>query len=233
MEIRAQGARFNAEERAKAAARLQQAFERSRNPMLIVDDQRCWITGNDAAADLLGIARTAIPWRRMDEFTPPSERQRFEEQWEAFLAGGVAEGWFELSVPKKGLVPVEFSATANVLPRRHLSVLIPTDKAAVEQVGRGASLKLTPKPSGSAELTEREREVIALIASGFHNQEMAARLFLSPETIKSHVQHAMEKLGVHTRAHAVALALVTGQITWDAVETPTPTQASRDWPVAG
>jgi DNA-binding CsgD family transcriptional regulator len=44
---------------------------------------------------------------------------------------------------------------------------------------------------------------------------MAELLFLSPETVKSHVHNAMGKLGVHTRAHAVAIALVTGQITWE------------------
>jgi hypothetical protein len=37
---------------------------------------------------------------------------------------------------------------------------------------------------------------------------------VSPETIKSHVQNAMTKLGAHTRAHAVAIALVTGKIVW-------------------
>jgi DNA-binding CsgD family transcriptional regulator len=41
---------------------------------------------------------------------------------------------------------------------------------------------------------------------------MAERLCVSPETIKSHVQNAMGKLGAHTRAHAVAIALVSGQI---------------------
>jgi PAS domain-containing protein len=44
--------------------------------MLIADDQRRWVTGNGAACDLLGIAREEIPWRTMDEFTPPSERKR-------------------------------------------------------------------------------------------------------------------------------------------------------------
>jgi PAS domain S-box-containing protein len=41
----------------QAAARLRAAFERSRHPMLIADDQRRWVTGNAAACDLLGIAR--------------------------------------------------------------------------------------------------------------------------------------------------------------------------------
>jgi hypothetical protein len=43
---------------------------------------------------------------------------------------------------------------------------------------------------------------------------MAASLILSPEAVKTHVHHAMTKLGAHTRAHAVAISIVTGQISW-------------------
>jgi DNA-binding CsgD family transcriptional regulator len=65
------------------------------------------------------------------------------------------------------------------------------------------------------QLTDREREVMTLVASGLQSGDMAERLFLSPETVKSHVHNAMSKLGAHTRAHAVAIALVTGQISWE------------------
>ena len=66
--------------------------------------------------------------------------------------------------------------------------------------------------AGRLPLTTREREIMTLAAAGGHNSDIAARLFVSPETIKSHMQNAMSKLGAHTRAHAVAIALVTGQI---------------------
>jgi PAS domain S-box-containing protein len=205
----------------QAAARLRLAFERSRNPMLIADDQRRWVTGNAAACDLLGIEREEIPWRRMDEFTPQSERKRLEEQWEAFLASGAAEGWYQLYVPNRGPVAVEFSATANVLRARHLSVFIPPDDASGQRTDKGAlASEATWRPvvgedSGRLELTEREREVMTLIASGLQSNDIAERLFLSPETVKSHAHNAMAKLGAHTRAHAVAIALVTGQISWE------------------
>jgi PAS domain S-box-containing protein len=199
----------------QAVVRLRTAFERSRHPMLIADDQRRWVTGNAAACELLRIAREEVPWHTMDDFTPPSERKRLEEQWGAFLASGAAEGWYQLYVPERGAVPVEFSATANVLPARHLSVFIPPDEASQVE----SSLTWTPveaERSGRSQLTEREREVMTLVASGLQSSDMAERLFLSPETVKSHVHNAMAKLGAHTRAHAVAIALVTGQITWQA-----------------
>lgn len=198
------------------AARLRAAFERSRSPMLIADDQRRWITGNEAAADLLGIARDAVPWHTMDELTPPHERERLEEQWQAFLRSGAAEGWYELYVPDRGTVPVEFSATANVLPARHLSIFIPSDESPGEQSPPSEVIwKPIAKESDRLELTEREREVLTLVASGLQSGDLAEYLFVSPETVKSHVQNAMGKLGAHTRAHAVAIALVTGQITWN------------------
>jgi DNA-binding CsgD family transcriptional regulator len=183
--------------------------------MLIADDQRRWVTGNAAASDLLGIAREEIPWRTMDDFTPPSERKRLEDQWAAFLASGGAEGWYQLYIPDRGPVPVEFSATANVLPARHLSVFIPHDEASAEQGKSATWAPVAVEGSGRLPLSERECEVMTLVASGLQSGDIAERLFLSPETVKSHVHNALGKLGAHTRAHAVAIALVTGQITWE------------------
>ncbi len=188
--------------------------------MLIADDQRRWVTGNSAACDLLGIAREEIPWRTMDEFTSPDERKTLEEQWGGFLASGGAEGWYQLYVPDRGPVPVEFSATANVLPARHLSVFIPPDETSAEHGKEVPAPQATWAPvvvegAGRVHLTEREREVMTLVASGLQSGDIAGRLYLSPETVKSHVHNALSKLGAHTRAHAVAIALVTGQITWE------------------
>jgi DNA-binding CsgD family transcriptional regulator len=68
---------------------------------------------------------------------------------------------------------------------------------------------------GHQALTDREREIMTLVASGLQSGDIAEQLFLSQETIKSHVHNAMGKLGAHTRAHAVAIALVRGQISWE------------------
>jgi DNA-binding NarL/FixJ family response regulator len=57
------------------------------------------------------------------------------------------------------------------------------------------------------QLTKREREVLRLLADGLKNEEIGKRLFLSPETVRTHVQKAMRKLEADTRTQAVALAL--------------------------
>lgn len=61
-------------------------------------------------------------------------------------------------------------------------------------------------------LTEREREVVALVASGLTNGEIADQLVISSATAKTHVSRAMRKLRVHDRAQLVALAYVSGLV---------------------
>jgi DNA-binding NarL/FixJ family response regulator len=67
-------------------------------------------------------------------------------------------------------------------------------------------------PDRLAPLTEREREVMALVAGGLSNGEIAQRLFMSPATAKTHVSRAMAKLGARDRAQLVVLAYETGLV---------------------
>ena len=64
----------------------------------------------------------------------------------------------------------------------------------------------SPKPPGS-DLTEREREVLALMVKGMSNDEIAEHLTVRPSTAKFHVSNVLSKLGVTTRTEAVAMAL--------------------------
>jgi DNA-binding NarL/FixJ family response regulator len=61
-------------------------------------------------------------------------------------------------------------------------------------------------------LTEREREVLALVAYGLSNDEIAERLYLSPLTVKTHINRAMTKLGVRDRAQLVVIAYQSGLV---------------------
>jgi len=62
-------------------------------------------------------------------------------------------------------------------------------------------------PAPGLDLTEREREVLALMVEGLNNVQIAGRLTVSPSTIKSHVSNVLSKLGVASRTEAVTLAL--------------------------
>jgi DNA-binding NarL/FixJ family response regulator len=67
-----------------------------------------------------------------------------------------------------------------------------------------------PAPPGLAALTDREREVVALVAAGLSNEEIATELTVSPLTAKTHVSRAMTKLGARDRAQLVVLAYEHG-----------------------
>jgi DNA-binding NarL/FixJ family response regulator len=92
----------------------------------------------------------------------------------------VANGGRVLPAPMTGSL---FSQIAKVAVRR----------------GREEALK-------SVRMTEREREVIALIAAGLSNKEIAQRLNIATDTVKSHVRNVMEKLALHTRLQIAAYA---------------------------
>ena len=69
-----------------------------------------------------------------------------------------------------------------------------------------------PLPDELDELTAREREVVALVAKGLSNSEIAEQLVISPKTAKTHVSHAMVKVGARHRAQLVVLAYEAGLV---------------------
>lgn len=68
-------------------------------------------------------------------------------------------------------------------------------------------------PTDLADLTEREREVLALVGRGLSNTEIGAAMFISPATVKTHVGRVLQKLGARDRAQLVVIAYETGLVT--------------------
>jgi DNA-binding NarL/FixJ family response regulator len=68
------------------------------------------------------------------------------------------------------------------------------------------------RAAGLEELTDREREIVALVGEGLSNQEIAERLFVSPATAKTHVSRAMGKLAARDRAQLVVIAYESGLV---------------------
>jgi DNA-binding NarL/FixJ family response regulator len=66
---------------------------------------------------------------------------------------------------------------------------------------------LAPRVSAGSRLTDREREVFDMLATGMTGEQVAEQLVVSPETVRTHVRNGMRKLDARTRTHAVAIAV--------------------------
>jgi DNA-binding NarL/FixJ family response regulator len=80
-------------------------------------------------------------------------------------------------------------------------------KASLSPEVTRALIAIATQPAPGSDLTERERQVLALMVDGLSNPQIAVRLQVGNATIKSHVSHLLQKLDAHSRAEAVMLAL--------------------------
>ncbi len=86
------------------------------------------------------------------------------------------------------------------------------DLGAAPDLARVLEMRASSKPVAADNLTARERQVLALVADGGTNREIANELNISPKTVNRHVENILGKLGVSSRAAAVAKGLRTGSI---------------------
>lgn len=199
------------QQRDPADARLPVAsFARSLVPMVIADDGRRFVAANAAACLLLRLPEEELLRLSVDDLTPPEARGLLASLWEAFIRQGTQQGRYELLAPDGARVTVDYSATANIAPGRHLSILM--FPAAGSDEGSGSD--------SAAVLSAREREVLGLVAMGRSSGEIATALVLASSTIETHVRRCMDKLGARNRAHAIALALARGEITLELERVP-------------
>jgi PAS domain S-box-containing protein len=177
--------------------------------LLVVDDERRLIEANPAACSLLGLSNDELIGRPLDALLAESMRDRLDNVWRAFRDNGGHAGPFELATGRGTAERVDIGVTSRVPPGRHLVILTGSKVA-----GPQASTKARPPADGLWRTpTSREREILAMLATGATDGQIARRLALSPATVQTHVRNAKAKLGARTRAQAVALALRRGVIT--------------------
>jgi DNA-binding NarL/FixJ family response regulator len=131
----------------------------------------------------------------------------FDTDADAFAAlQAGASGFLLKNVPPEDLlaaIRVVAGGEAVVAPRITRRLL---DRFA------GALAAPSPGDARIAQLTEREREVLLLVAQGMSNAEIAERLFVAETTVKTHVGRILAKLGLRDRVQAVVLAYETGLV---------------------
>jgi DNA-binding NarL/FixJ family response regulator len=98
------------------------------------------------------------------------------------------------------------SAERKEILRRYADHAQRFDATAARRSGHTARIIPLPRPPGvEQDLSPREVQVLQLVSEGLMNSEIARVLFLSEETIKSHVRHLLAKLQARSRAHAITI----------------------------
>jgi DNA-binding NarL/FixJ family response regulator len=110
----------------------------------------------------------------------------------------------------KDTEPAELLAALRVVAAGDSLISPVMTRRLISEFARRA--KQPPRSNQLAVLTEREREVMALVAGGLTNDEIAKRLYVSPATARTHVTRTMTKLGARDRAQLVVLAYETGLV---------------------
>jgi PAS domain S-box-containing protein len=177
-------------------------FDRTSNPIFVLDDQRRITQINQAALSLLDRSRHELLGTSMLGTMRPADRSVALKNWQAFRRSGEYFGRRALVRADGSEVEIEFAARLEHLGGEPIAVYVALPH----------HLSAPTRPSalaGQLLLTTREREIITHVALGYETDQIAEKLYISPQTVRTHVRNAMIKLGAHTRAQLVAIVLCT------------------------
>jgi PAS domain S-box-containing protein len=183
------------------------AFNLSANPMILLQRDRVLVDVNGAFLNAFGYGRARAFGSKLDVFVAEDSRQRMKKDWWELLRTGRLNGERELIRGDGRHVRVQFAAHREVVTGRDLILGV-----VLELDGRPMRCGKAPVDESPAALTGRESEVVTLVALGRRRREIAAQLFISDATVKTHLRNAMHKLDVHSQAQLVAVALTRGLI---------------------
>jgi PAS domain S-box-containing protein len=194
-------------------------FEQSQIPMALVDRDRCYVAVNDASLELFRYPREEVIGSLAGRTAVDGDPARSDAEWEQLLRTN--ELYAERVVEHADGTPIHVSYAAHTTTAggQWLALFV-TLSARVEPDGTELIGIAEPRGAGTSGadggnaagsiLTPREREVVRRVALGASTRRIAADMYLSPATVRSHVRNAMVKTGAHTRAQLVAMVLGDG-----------------------
>jgi two-component system NarL family response regulator len=166
-------------------------------PDVVLLDVR--MPGTDGLAACAAIKRS-VPAAKIIMLTSSDSE---EDLYEAVKSG--ASGYL-----LKSILPFEIPAALRAVQRGE-SQISPTMAAKLltefAALAKGADAPPAPAPVAAPRLTDREMEVLTLVATGMNNREIAKQLFITENTVKNHVRNILEKLQLHSRMEAVVYAV--------------------------
>jgi PAS domain S-box-containing protein len=189
------------------SALFSSAFKQSRNAMVLLDERRRHVDANGAFVKLLGYPRDALIGRPVYDFVCGGPLASPEE-WAAKLQAGHFTGEADLVCADGSNVSVQWAATTEVVTGRRLVLFV-----ALSTSRWGARFRRdVPAEPEPGTLSDRQREIVRLVALGSTGPEIAAELQIAHDTVRTHVRNAMTNVGARSRAHLVAKALGDGHV---------------------
>ena len=188
--------------------RLKRIFDSSLVPMVLVDGNRRYVEVNVPARLAFRVPLAELRLMRIDNLTPDYLIGTMKAAWARLIATGCVAGPYSVASPDGTSLDIVYYALADALPGLHLIMFSPAQWPEDELLDEFQLLAA----EGLAPLSARELQVLQLAADGQSAPMIAKELGLSVATVRTHLGHVYDKLGVGDRAGAVAKALRVGMI---------------------
>jgi DNA-binding CsgD family transcriptional regulator len=173
--------------------------------LMAADSERRILRVNPRWSDLTGYDAAGAMAMRVDDLLAPESRPGIDMRWSDLLTAGLATARIVILRPDHTRVAVRYGGFANVVDGVHVA-------AYLAEPGQDPRAMRPARARRAGQLTRREQESLRLVAMGMTTTAAAGQLGISPETVRTHVRNAMNKLGARTRAQAIAVAMRDGEI---------------------
>jgi PAS domain S-box-containing protein len=183
---------------------FQEAFDRSLNPMELLSVSRRLVAVNRALTEAVGRSADELLGTLLEDVLVPEERAEVAAWWGEFVESGEKTGEWTVLCPDGRRWRCPYAGVTREVDDGRRALFVWLTAASGAGGGEEAS-------AARGMLTDREREVVDLVAAGHSTPKIAEMLIVAPSTVKTHVENAMGKLGAKTRAHLVALVLTANR----------------------
>ncbi|MEU2620268.1 response regulator transcription factor [Streptomyces sp. NPDC007157] len=184
-------------------------------PDVVLMDSR--LSGAAGTETIRRLTRPALRTTRTPGFPAAAEDAYAPRVLVLTAAEQEAEAWAALRAGAGGFLlddadPAELTAAIRVVAAGDAVITPGLTRALIDAVREQHTVRPLPRTTGLGALTERERDVLVAVASGWSNAEIAQWLSIAPTTVKTHVSHVLTKIGARARVQAVAFAYESGLI---------------------
>ena len=173
--------------------------------ILVTDADARIVAANSFACELLGYSLAELLELRVIEVSP--DERAAEEMYAELVGAGEQRGLAPVRRRDGSVILLRYFAKSAGDGVHFVSFAVPRR---VVSGGTSTRAEASGRSRDRAALSTREFEILALLAEGLENDEIARSLHVAPDTVKAHVSRVLSKLGARSRTHAVSVALRSG-----------------------